>query len=640
MSRLLDYLAVDAARSEHAAVKTQNDAAVALAYVRQEHDNQALVDTAIAALGDGQDNPAPIITMNFVAALAALPSETRSQSMSQLQSTINSNRKLAARAGWSNLKRRMMDASRRVDLARAGANNIDGIAAGTMVDPKDFPALARAFAAQAEHEGICIVRRWKNRWFRWSGSAYNELDDEILHGLIYIFLASLSIATGNGPRPLKPNKQLVDYVLHVLAPLVQVPGSSPTRWLDDDQRDRPAIDRCVFCANGTLAIDSWLAGTDGAFIAPTPALFVLKTLAMPFRPAATAPGFDTFVDDIFDADAARKMALRILFGYWLTSSTSLQIIVIFSGLPQTGKGTLMTIMQGVLGVACTNPSFEQLGGPFGLEDLVGANLAILSDVHDTGGNAKSAVEKLLKISGEDAVDIPRKHKSALNGVHLLARFILAMNELVSMPDVSGALSRRLVVLSFLHSFIGKGRAGMAKDIIATEGPGVLMWALEGLRVLQHLLSDADAKGLPTKDTVIAHLRTAASAADHEMLDDLSNPVRVFIRERCEVRPDYTIELDVLYGEWDSWALDNGHHKRSKIRFTADLQAASKGTVSSSQRSSLGSSRVRMLTGISTLHERRLDATFASANASYPHSFASAPVAVPVGTVPAPTKATA
>lgn len=618
MSRLLDHLVGLATAKEQEAAKLRSDAAVAIAYIRPEQENQAIVETAIAGLKP--DGPAkPVLEQSFVAALAALPPEARSLAMNQLQTALNASRGLFARAGWSTLKKRIAEATTTVERARAGARNAEGMEDGNVVDPLDPMAIAKLLAAHYEVSGICTLRRWKKRWFVWRNAVYEETDDEIVDGMAYEFLATLQMATATGPEPLSPNKKQIEYVLHALAPLVQIAGSSPTRWLDSESCTRPPIERCVFCSNGTLAVDAWLEGRPDAFIPPTPALFVLRTLAMPFDPAAQAPRFERFVSDIFEGDADRIVALRLLFGYWLLADTSLQVVVIFCGMPQTGKGSLLTIIQGVLGIACCNPSFEQLGGPFGLEDLVGANLGILSDVHDVGPNAKSAVEKVLKISGEDSVDVPRKHKPALNSLLLTVRFILAMNELVSLPDVSGALSRRLAILPFNCSFIGKGQAGLAKSIIAEEGSGVLRWALDGLRLLQHIIREAAAEGKPTQSTVLALLRTKGSEDQHEMLADLGNPVRVFVREKCCIGADYTVEVDQLYSYWDDWAKNNGHQMRGKMRFTADLVSACKGTVSCAQRQNADGNRPRILKGITIPQILRVAAIEAATARSAPAS---------------------
>lgn len=617
MSRLSDRLKGLADDATKASAKMAEAAAVAEAYGRTEAENQATVDDAIAHLTTSE-SVAVVLDERFVAALAALPSEARARVLSSLYAAVHATRSLASRIGWSALKSRVKTASAKVDAARAGAQNAEGVAAGVVVDPSDPLEMAKGLATHYEIESVGSIRRWKNRWYRWLDGAYHELDDEILHGLAYNYLAGLQTATDHGPAPLIPNKKLVEYVLHALAPLVQVEGATPTRWLDADSRERPPIERCVFCSNGTLNVDAFLAGRPDAFIAPTPALFVLRTLAMPFHPTAEAARFEQFVAEVFEGDVDRIMALRLLFGYWLLADTSLQVVVIFSGMPQTGKGTLLTIIQAILGVSCCNPSFEQLGGPFGLEDLVGANLAILSDVHDVGPNAKGAVEKLLKISGEDSVDVPRKHKPALNGVRLLARFILAMNELVSLPDISGALARRIVILGFNHSFVGKGQAGLAKSIIAEEGAGVLRWALEGLRLLQHVMQQAAAEGKPTQGSVLSLLRTKGSEDAHEMLSDLGNPVRVFVRERCCLGPDLSIDLDSLFALWDIWRQNNGHQSRSKTRFTADLVAASKGAISTGQRLDATGARPRIVKGIDTLNsgaQLKRDAAAAKAAAS-------------------------
>jgi putative DNA primase/helicase len=55
--------------------------------------------------------------------------------------------------------------------------------------------------------------------------------------------------------------------------------------------------------------------------------------------------------------------------------------------------------------------------------------------------------------------------------------------------------------------------------------------------------------------------------------DLASPIRAFVREECEMGPDFEIEVDALYGALKIWAENNGHPKKTKQVFGRDLRAA-------------------------------------------------------------------
>lgn len=88
----------------------------------------------------------------------------------------------------------------------------------------------------------------------------------------------------------------------------------------------------------------------------------------------------------------------------------------------------------------------RLATNFGLQDLIGKTLAIVSDARlGPRANVQALAERLLSISGEDAITIDRKYKDPWTGP-LGVRFLLLTNELPRFTDASGALAKRFVVL--------------------------------------------------------------------------------------------------------------------------------------------------------------------------------------------------
>jgi hypothetical protein len=72
--------------------------------------------------------------------------------------------------------------------------------------------------------------------------------------------------------------------------------------------------------------------------------------------------------------------------------------------------------------------------------------------------------------------------------------------------------------------------------------------------------------LPSADEAITTMR------------DLASPVGAFVREQCEINPQYEIGVDDLYAAYKRWAEDNGHSRKSKetlamFRFYAQLTPA-------------------------------------------------------------------
>ena len=183
-------------------------------------------------------------------------------------------------------------------------------------------------------------------------------------------------------------------------------------------------------------------------------------------------------------------------------------------------------------------------------------------------------ERLLSITGEDALDVDRKFREAVT-VELDTRIVVATSELPRLADASGALSGRLLILSLRQSFYDREDHGLTDRLLA-ELPGILMWSLDGLRRLRK-------RG--------RFVQPARGAELQEELDDLASPVGAFVKEACTVEPGASVRCDQLFGRWRTWCVENGRDHVGTIQnFGRDLRAADVGV--STVKSRTGGSRVR------------------------------------------------
>ena len=138
-----------------------------------------------------------------------------------------------------------------------------------------------------------------------------------------------------------------------------------------------------------------------------------------------------------------------------------------------------------------------LGKDFGLQGLITKMLAVISDARIGQRTDKTAVvERLLSISGEDAISVQRKFLVDWFG-SLPTRLQILTNELPALTEGSGALANRYIILIFLRSFLGR-EDPMLTDKLRTELQGILNWAIVGYRRLRdrgHFVQPANAREL-------------------------------------------------------------------------------------------------------------------------------------------------
>ena len=99
----------------------------------------------------------------------------------------------------------------------------------------------------------------------------------------------------------------------------------------------------------------------------------------------------------------------------LSADTSQQKMLLIVGPKRSGKGTIGRVLQALLGHSnVVGPTLASLQTNFGLAPLIGKPLAIISDARLGGRSDQASIaERLLSISGEDAVTIDRKFGTGL-----------------------------------------------------------------------------------------------------------------------------------------------------------------------------------------------------------------------------------
>jgi putative DNA primase/helicase len=382
------------------------------------------------------------------------------------------------------------------------------------------------------------------------------------------------------PTARKVTTALVGNTLQALRSEVFVPGSiEPPAWLEGDE-PFPAKEALV-AKNGIIHLPSLMEG-QGRVRPLTPELFT--TVALDYeigRDARPPAAWLRFLEALWPGDAESVALLQEWFGYCLTADTSQQKMLMVVGPKRAGKGTIGRMLTALVGQAnVAGPTLGSLAGNFGLSQLLGKPVAIISDARFSGRSADQAVvvERLLSISGEDTLTIDRKNREHLT-VKLPCRFTILTNELPRLNDASTALPSRMLVLQLTRSWYGAEDTELSKKLLQERG-GIFLWALEGLKRLQ-------ARG--------RFMQPASGVETARRMVELSSPVTAFVEDRCEVGATKNVAKGTLFELWRRWCDDSGHEPGSVATFGRNLMAAYPDIRSSRPREAGG--RANFYTGI-------------------------------------------
>lgn len=460
------------------------------------------------------------------------------------------------------------DADAQPDAATDGPDHEHGYRLGhpdpasgrLVISPRRTLPTALAFLREHyEHLGQSTLLDYAGCLWAWRGNRYGEVEEGHLQQQLFPWLHAAM-------RPIKDRESgdivLADFeanpgtvcgALKSVRATTHLPASTPTpSWLGSGEPPFP-IRELLPCKSMTVHIPT------GNIIAPTPALFAFNALDYDYDGTAADPvRWIAFLEQIFEADTESLNLLQEWLGYCLTGDTTQQKMLLLVGPRRSGKGTIARVMTRLVGAGnVVGPTVGSLGGAFGLQPLLGKSLAIVSDARFAGDNVSTVVERLLCISGEDSISVDRKFLGAVT-LKLPTRFVFLTNELPRFTDASTALAGRFLVIKLRKSFYGTEDLGLT-DALLAEIPGILLWALLGL----HRLRERGRFVEPT-----------SSRAAINDIEDLSSPVRAFVRDRCVIEAGRRVSAATLYAAWQNWCLSDGRNTpTTKQVFGRDLQAA-------------------------------------------------------------------
>ena len=427
------------------------------------------------------------------------------------------------------------------------------------------------------------VLHYNGDWLAYEGAAYAEMEEATVRSELYDFLDRAVLPLTEEDRqkgktvnpPFNPTQAKVSNVLDALKGEAHRARDSytPPCWLEGDG---PTARELVACRNGLLHLPT------GELLDHTPRFFTRNALTFDYDASAPTPArWLTFLESLWPEEPEAVALLQEVFGYLLIPDTSQQKIFLMVGPTRSGKGTIARVLTELVGPPnIWAPSLADFGETFGLEPLVGQQLAILSDVRlDSKANHANIAVALLKISGEDTVTVKRKFKTAWDG-RLAVRFLLLSNLMPRFSDASPALANRFVPLLMDQSFLGKEDHDLLNKLLP-ELPGILNWAIEGWRRLR-------ARGR-------FHLPPSSREAIQQLIE-LAAPVATFLREECELDPEAEVSKDELFGAWKHWCDRNGALPGSKNTFSMQLYAAASGRVGS-KKSRKGNERLPVFSGL-------------------------------------------
>ncbi len=296
------------------------------------------------------------------------------------------------------------------------------------------------------------------------------------------------------------------------------------------------------CPNGTLdlQLDRW------SFRESRREDLITKVCSVELDPAP-CPHFERFLERIFDGSPALIDYVQRVFGYALTGVVTEKAMFCLFGKGNNGKTTLLELFRYILGdyggQVMIDSLLRQRGNASSttlsdLSDLRGARFVTTSETEEGARLAEATVKQLTGMGQikscrkyENPISFPATHKLFMDANH---------RPLVSSTDK--ALWNRLKPIPFIVEIPDCDQDKRLLDKMKQEGPAILWWAVLGCYEWQQ----QNALGEPPEVTGAT-----------EVWREESDPLRDFLRERCDFRPDSYCRASELKEAFEQWSESEG-----------------------------------------------------------------------------------
>lgn len=297
--------------------------------------------------------------------------------------------------------------------------------------------------------------------------------------------------------------------------------------------------------NGYLKLRS------GKLCAHDRARLITRLAGASYDPDATAPTWLRFLDDVTGGDTALQNYLQCMVGYMLTGSTREQCIFFLYGDGSNGKSTFLDVLADLFGSYAMNAQSEtitarrQSDAPRAdIARLKGARLVTISECPADVWLDEAIVKQL---TGGDVVTARYLYGREFE-FRPEFKLIMATNHKPRIRGTDTGIWRRIRLVPFTQKIPEERQDLQLPDKLRAELPGILNWALDGLRQWMQASSGGKRRGLP-------HCKAVDNAtADYRGEQDR---LKQFLEDCTEAAPGYTIQAGILYQVYRRWCDENG-----------------------------------------------------------------------------------
>ena len=276
-----------------------------------------------------------------------------------------------------------------------------------------------------------------------------------------------------------------------------------------------------------------------------------STIQLPinYDSSANCPKFLQFIQEITGNDKELNNVIQEMVGYCLCHNVKAEKAFFLYGSGKNGKSVLAKIIEQLVGSQnVSSISLQRLGENFGIASMLSKNVNI-SPENEIKGKLNTQVFKSI-VSG-DTININRKYKEDVQ-CSLSCKLIMLVNNLPDTTDFTYGYFRKILIIPFNKKFEHQNQDVNLYEKLIIELPGILNWALQGLKRLQ---------ANSYQFSVSMAINNIMQSYNNEQ-----NPTAQFFNEFYEENQNEKIKKSDLYNDYQFWMNENGLEAQNKQTF--------------------------------------------------------------------------
>jgi putative DNA primase/helicase len=458
-------------------------------------------------------------------------------------------------------------------------SNPDEIALAILLDYIFDPDRESPLSKELRREARHTLASWHNDFYQWTAGRWERVTDAEMDLRITKHLQThnegMSVLMGEAPK-VTISRNLIANVRLNLAARVLRPASRTLNVWDNATQDALTT---LSMINGLLVLRQ-----DGQaeLIKHTPDYFTSVQLPYDYDSAAECPLWHCFLRDVMLKRADYILLLQQWLGYLLRPDLRLQKFLLCVGEGANGKTVFSEVVQALVGREnCSQVPISRFGNPFALIGTLGK---ILNVTTEGVGMIEEVAETTLKsFTSGDRMSFERKFKDEVSDTPT-AKVMICTNDLPRFNDKSQAIWRRILLVPFDKTIAEEQQVDTLANDLKKELPGLLNWAIEGLRKL----NTAGRFTMP---------ENSKSMLEEYRRD--SNPARAYLLENYQLsnNGEY-VGCETLYNDYKTYCDNKGYRPLADRTFGKEVHRAFPGI--ERKRPGSGNSRDWMYAGITSL----------------------------------------